>query len=217
MKKTLLGVILAAGVLVLQPLSAMAAPSRTAVLTPVGDSVSYYDTDAMDTQALEGEVEETVLELIDAINEGNAGLEDLAEAVPELAALLEGKSALTLIFDLYPVNGGQPLEDGSHRVTLSVPSLTEDMTEVGIIHYSVERGEWEYIEPEHVDYENKEITAVYPDLSPIMVVAKVAESASGEAVGTAPKTGVSSHWELWLGAGAVLLAAAALAYRKARA
>ena len=93
MKKTLLGVILAAGVLVLQPLSAMAAPSRTAVLTPVGDSVSYYDTDAMDTQALEGEVEETVLELIDAINEGTAGLEDLAEAVPELAALLEGTTA----------------------------------------------------------------------------------------------------------------------------
>lgn len=76
-------------------------------------------------------------------------------------------------FDLKPVNGGIKNEEGKYVVTISVPSLTKAMTDVQILHYSTVRNLFELITPTSVDYEGKTITAVFEDLSPVAIIAKL--------------------------------------------
>ena len=144
-------------------------------------------------------------------------LQSIAELAPELEADLADKDMITPFFDLIPINGGNPLPDGSHRVSMSIPTLTEGMTDVLVLHYSTQRSVWEIIEPEEVDYANQEITAVFADLSPVAIIANTDNAAAADtATGTSPQTGMSSSWMVWLGAAAVLAAAGAVTYRKAR-
>ena len=219
MKKKLLGTVLAAALVVLSSMSALAAGSRTADVTPVGDSDGNYVVSEYSEEQL-AELTAEAPEVADLIQEINNDEKDLMavaeEQAPELREELEGKTMLTLFVDLSTIGEVELNANGMYEVTLSVPTLTEAATNVRILHYSTERSLWEIIEPTNVDYTNKEITAEFEDLSPIAVIADVDTSADN-AVGTSPKTGVASRWGWYLGGSAVLFAAAAILGRRKRA
>ena len=222
MKKRLLGTILAAALIVTQAVGVFAAGSRTTQVTLVGDTAGKYQvTDEVEEPfSYLQEPAPEVLEKILAVNEGTATLQSIADLAPDLAGELEGKSLITKFFDLIPINGGILTADGKYIVTLSVPELTEALTNVKLLHYSTERSLWEIVTPTDVNYQNKQITAEFIDLSPVAIIADVDESkAAGSdsaTAGTSPKTGVSSDWGLYMGAAVILMGGAVVAVGRGR-
>lgn len=218
MKKRLFGTFLAAALILTQAVTAFAAGSKTADVALSGDSASYYEvTEASEEVFKEsGVTDEAVLSKIMAVNAGTETLQSVGELAPELETDLADKTMITPFFDLIPINGGIQ-EDGMYLVTLSVPTLTEGMTDVRLLHYSTVRSLWEIVEPEDVDYAAQTITAKFEDLSPVAVIANTDNAAAADtATGTSPQTGMSYGWMVWLGAAVVLAAAGAVTYRRAR-
>lgn len=218
MKKRLFGTFLAAALVLTQAVTVFAAGSRTADVALPGDSASYYEVAEATEEVFtaSGVTDNAVLTKLMAVNAGTETLQSVAELAPELEADLADKDMLTPFFDLVPVNGGIQ-ENGMYVVTLSVPTLTEGMTDVRLLHYSTVRSLWEIVEPTDVDYAAQTITAEFEDLSPVAVIANTDNAAAADtATGTSPQTGMSSSWMLWLGAAVVLAAAGAVTYRKAR-
>ena len=215
MKKRIFGSILAAALIVTQAVAAFAAPlapSKTALPSVTGSSASSYIITAASSESFSDVKNEEV------INNGTKSLTDVVgKTTPELTDQLAGKEMVSPFFDLKPVNGGIKNEEGKYVVTISVPSLTKAMTDVHILHYSTVRNLFELITPTSVDYEGKTITAVFEDLSPVAIIAKVdASKAADSTVGTSPKTGVPSTWMVFFGAAVILAGVSAVAYRKER-
>lgn len=217
MKKRMFGAILTVALVVTQAVSALAAPSRTTDVQPSGDSAAYYETKTGTEQTfayLDTTVPEVKKIILD-VNKGMAGLETVAVAAPELKTELENKSMVTGFFDLEPINGGQKTEDGKYIVTLTVPELTTSMTNIKLLHYSTERNVWEVVVPNKVDYDQKQITAEFLDLSPVAVIADVNDTKTEE-IGTSPKTGVSAQWPVFGGSAIVLLGISVLIFTKSK-
>ena len=235
MRKRILRTILAAALVVTSAVSVFAAGSRTTQVTLVGESAASYQVSegTAENFATAQEAAPKVVEKILQVNEGTLTLPTLVQQLKEivanttegqtelnmteeevdaLAQEVEGKSMVTQFFDLIPINGGVQTEDGKYIATISVPSLTEAMTNVKILHFSTERLVWEIIEPTDVNYTNKQITAEFQDLSPVAVIADIDESkAAGTdttGTGVAPKTGVDSTWGVYAAGAVVLLGAA---------
>lgn len=235
MRKRILRTILAAALVVTSAVSVFAAGSRTTQVTLVGESAASYQVSegTAENFATAQEAAPKVVEKILQVNEGTLTLPTLVQQLKEivanttegqtelnmteeevdaLAQEVEGKSMVTQFFDLIPINGGVQTEDGKYIATISVPSLTEAMTNVKILHFSTERLVWEIIEPNDVNYTNKQITAEFQDLSPVAVIADIDESkAAGTdttGTGVAPKTGVDSTWGVYAAGAVVLLGAA---------
>lgn len=230
MKKKLLGSVLAIAVLAVSSLGALAVGSKTADLTPVGDNsgnyvVTQYEEEKM--AELEAEAPD-VAELVRQANDDEITTEEMIARVLEMVEAtnpdelenfrqeLEGKTMLTMFVDLDTVGDVVLNEDGMYETTLSVPTLTEAATNVRILHYSTVRSLWEIVIPSDVNYEDKEITAAFEDLSPIVVLADVDETAD-VAEGTSPKTGVTSDWGLYMAGAVVLFGAAGAVYSRKRA
>ena len=218
MKKRIFGTILAAALIVTQAVAAFAAPlapSKTALPSVTGSSASSYIITAASSESFSDVKNEEVINDLLAVNNGTKSLTDVVgKTTPELTDQLAGKEMVSPFFDLKPVNGGIKNEEGKYVVTISVPSLTKAMTDV---HYSTVRNLFELITPTSVDYEGKTITAVFEDLSPVAIIAKVdASKAADSTVGTSPKTGVPSTWMVFFGAAVILAGVSAVAYRKER-
>ena len=189
MKKKIMGVILAATLIVSQAVTAFAGSKTSEVVLP-NDFAAYY-TVTEGTREAFAEAEAVSPQTVDAIMEvnngsmtlaqlvadmkellkaeGAAGLKMTEEQVDALAADLGSRTFVTKFFDLEPVNGGIKDDNGDYLVTLSVPAISTAMTEVAFLHFSTDRAAWEVVEASDVDYTNKEITASFKDLSPVAV------------------------------------------------
>ena len=210
MKKRMLGTLLAAALIVTQAVSVFAAGSKTTQATPAGESAGKYEMIEGTEENFKEVAEKApeVVEKIEAINEGTATLESIAEQLKEE---LTGKTLVTKFFDVKPVDGGVKAEDGKYIVTFHVPNLTEALQDVKVLHYSTERAVWEVINPENVDYAKKEITAKFEDLSPVVIIGKntgAGSSTTDSSASTSPKTGVGSDWGIYVSASVLLLGAA---------
>ena len=217
MKKKLISLAMLVTVFAMQVVGVSAA-SKTTDMAVAGDSKAYYEAQEMPESMLEqvAAQNQEYADLIRQINAGTKTLADLVKAAPELAGQLDGMTLITSIEDVIPINGGNPQADG-HHVTLSVPTLTKGMSDVKVLHYSLERKTWELITPSNVDVTNKQLDVVFKDLSPVGVVAKVdASQAVTNTTGTSPKTGVdSTNTVPFAGVAVVFLGAAAVvAFRK---
>ena len=213
MKKRMLGTLLAAALVVTQAVSVFAAGSKTTQATPAGESAGKYEMIEGTTENFNEVAAKApeVVEKIEAINEGNATLETVAEQAEQLKEELTGKTLVTKFFDVKPIDGGVKAEDGKYIVTFHVPNLTEALQDVKVLHYSTERAVWEVINPENVDYAKKEITAKFEDLSPVAIIGKntgAGSSTTDSSASTSPKTGVGSDWGIYVGASVLLLGAA---------
>lgn len=213
MKKRMLGTLLAAALVVTQAVSVFAAGSKTTQATPAGESAGKYEMIEGTTENFNEVAAKApeVVEKIEAINEGNATLETVAEQAEQLKEELTGKTLVTKFFDVKPVDGGVKAEDGKYIVTFHVPNLTEALQDVKVLHYSTERAVWEVINPENVDYAKKEITAKFEDLSPVAIIGKntgAGSSTTDSSASTSPKTGVGSDWGIYVSASVLLLGAA---------
>ena len=213
MKKRILGTLLAAALVVTQAVSVFAAGSKTTQATPAGESAGKYEMIEGTTENFNEVAAKApeVVEKIEAINEGNATLETVAEQAEQLKEELTGKTLVTKFFDVKPVDGGVKAEDGKYIVTFHVPNLTEALQDVKVLHYSTERAVWEVINPENVDYAKKEITAKFEDLSPVVIIGKntgAGSSTTDSSASTSPKTGVGSDWGIYVSASVLLLGAA---------
>lgn len=156
MRKRILGTILAAALVVTSAVSVFAAGSRTTQVTLVGESAASYQVSegTAENFATAQEAAPKVVEKILQVNEGTLTLPTLVQQLKEivtnttegqtelnmteeevdaLAQEVEGKSMVTQFFDLIPINGGVQTEDGKYIATISVPSLTEAMTNVKIL------------------------------------------------------------------------------------
>ncbi len=150
-----------------------------------------------------------------AYNAETMTLAQLLGSNSSILAKLKGMKDLTKIFDLYAVNGGakEPGDD-NHRVTLKVPALSNNCTDVKVLHYSVEDGAWEILEESGFDKANKTVTVVTDDLSPIAIFVEVS---GGSGSGQSPATGVnSSAWMIWTAAALVVLGSGVVIVRKKR-
>lgn len=101
------------------------------------------------------------------------------EQKKEVKKQLKDKELLTKFFDLIPIDGGIKDDDGNYVVTMELPVLTEALEDQGvaILHFSIERELWEIIHPENIDFEEKEITAKFQDLSPVAFIVDTEEAA----------------------------------------
>ena len=214
MKKKLIGLAMLITLLAMQVMGVSAA-SKTTKMALTGKAISYYELRDMNEDILKG-LDADVADLIRQVNDGKKTLDDIAKAQPEIAGELEGKTLITPIMDLIPINGGIKTADGKEYIVqnISVPALTKGCSDVKVLHYSTERKVWEVITPNAVNLDTKEIDVNFTDLSPIAVIAKV--DASQSVVGTAPKTGVESTWGVWAISAVVLMAAAVLTFRRKR-
>lgn len=224
MKKRIFGTVLTVVLAAVQAVTGMAAGSRTAQVTLPGEYANYYEVreGTKETFAYLEADHPQVLEIILAVNAGEKDLTHILELAPELEEGLKNRILATPFFELKPINGGIVTEDGKYRVKFEVPSLTENMTEVQLLHYSTVRSLWEIVEPEQVEYENKMIEAKFEDLSPVAVIARseIDEKVMSTEAGDDSKTNVRTKPEetaaesggsiIWGIAAAIMVLAAVL-------
>ena len=150
---------------------------------------------------------------IEAYNAGQKTVAQLLSSSTAVADELKDKTAITPIFDLHDLNGGQVGNDGLHRVTLKVNTLTDKCSGVKVLHYSMEDSKWEILDQSTADIKNKTVTVVSDDLSPIAIFATVS---TGTGSGTlSPDTaGTSSAWMMMAGAAVVVLGTSIIASKK---
>ena len=218
MKKKVISLIMLIALFAMQVMSVSAA-SKTTGMALTGNAKPYYELREMNDSILAGIGNDEVAQLIRDINAGKKTLADLAKTAPDIAAQLEGKTLITPIMDLIPINGGIKTSDGKQYIVqnISVSTLAKGMTDVQVLHYSIVNQKWELITPDNVDFNNKEIEVKFNDLSPVAVIANVdATQAVNNTSGTSPKTGVeaSNTWAGFGMAAVVLLGAAAIVVRK---
>ena len=213
MKKRVLAVVVAMVCMLASVMSVSAAKSPIADVTVSEPQKGYY---VIRSEA-EGFVDNNgqVIAVKDEIVEFNAGEIKVEELVDNTAVLnaLKDKTALTEIFDLHDVNGGDLDDDGYHRVTLYVNTLTDKCKDVKVLHYNVDDNEWEILDKSIVNIPNKTVTVVSKSLSPIAIFATV-EAGEGTGETLPPMGTTSTTWMMFAGAAIVVLGASVIATKK---
>ena len=160
----------------------------------------------------------------DAVVSYNAGDKDVAKMIDacptndankkaEIKSAVAGMKALTDVFDLHDVNGGNPV-GGKHVVTLSVPGLTEKHTKVVALHFSNVKHAWEVISGDKVvvDHSKDTVTVTFDDLSPVMILANEAIVSDTDA--KLPQTGASSTWMMFAAMALIVVGAGVVVTQK---
>ena len=197
-----------------------AASKTTDVSTPTkGIIIAAVDTTGLDADTAAAIEEVTETTDLDAFLDKIADDEGAA-AVKEA---ITGKKFLTGFFDVKAGKGAEKNEDGTYTVTLSVPELTSAMTGIQILHYSTVRKCWELIDVDDKDLNNKTLTATFKDLSPVTIVIAKSSSSNKDTTNktaqtttkkTAPKTGASTNYMVWMVAAMAFIGAAFAVSRK---
>ena len=215
MKKRVLAVVVAMVCMLASVMSVSAAKSTTADVTVSESQDGYYIV----RSEADGFVDDNGQDIAvrEEIEEFNAGEIKVEELIPEdnttVLNALKDKTALTEIFDLHDVNGGDADADGYHRVKLHVNTLTDKCKDVKVLHYNVVDGKWEILDKSIVDIPNKTVTVVSKNLSPIAIFATV--ETGGETGETLPPMGTTSTtWMMFAGAAIVVLGASVIATKK---
>lgn len=178
------------------------------------------------------DVTETLFSQLEAMINDSSLPESVKTSAQKVLQELQANNeeALTNFFDLDKTSENVKKVDGKYEVTLTVPSITANTTDIVVLHYSVDNQEWELIEPKSVDLANKQIVVDFDNLSPVMVLAKTgtgsglsnmsnstsSTATSSTSTTTSPQTSVDSNWGIYAAVAVVLLAAgvAVLAVRK---
>lgn len=130
-------------------------------------------------------------------------VENTDEEMPELP---DGKKPVTDVKKL--------TNNKEEKVTFFVPNLTDDLLDGLGVYYTINGTDWIFVEPSSVDLENQTVTFELPLGEMYFVLVSNGEVLVDAAVGTAPKTGVSSTWMVWVLAAMVLAAAAVVLGKK---
>lgn len=191
LRKRVMACTLAAAMLIGAAVGVYAEGSRTNDLTVSNISAQEYQItgkiqDSDSYKALKEEAPE-VAEMIDKVNDGTMEMTDFItklteqadavmdeEAKAELEKVIESlrtKDFVTGFVDLVALEAAEKNAEGMYEVTISVPSLTDQLKNVQILHYSTERSLWEIVDPSEINTEEKTVTAEFEDLSPIAVIA----------------------------------------------
>ena len=220
MKQKILAAILISAFAMSSVLGVMAANSSQGTPSVSENNKGYYiirtgaeqfvdDNGTVDTS------DDVVLENKDEILAYNAGtktLKSLLTGYEDVYKEVEKKTALTPVFDLHDVNNGQ-MVGGKHVVTINVPSMTANCSDVKVLHYSMQDDKWEILTESTADTAKKTVTIVSDDLSPIAIFATVN---SGSGTGTSPSTGVESSYTWMIAAAVILVATGVVVIRKRR-
>lgn len=171
------------------------------------DSLSGDDADAKAEieQMNQGKLPESVINDIKASDN---------DAAKDIDKKLENKTLICPVFDLVAVGTHAECDSrGYHIIELDVPALKNcDSDSVIVLHYSKESHKWEVVT--NVTIDGTKLTGHYTGLSPIAIFAK---TTTGGAVGTSPKSGItSSTWMLWTAVAIVALGAGIVATQKKR-
>lgn len=154
---------------------------------------------------------ETIVDEITRLNQGETLAEVLFDhdvELPEGSDIdLKDYSLLTRLQDLKAYNAQDDEIVENATVSWEVPNLTREAGDVYVLHYSTVREVWEVIEPDEVNYDTKEITATFKDLSPVAVIYKSAGQAAPETDNETPGTSTSTNLTLYLGIGAIAVLA----------
>lgn len=134
---------------------------------------------------------------------------EMKDSDKEMPKLPDGKKPITDLKDLEYTGTG----NGGGKVEFEVPNLTKDMLDGLGIYYTVNGDDWFFLEYSSVDLENQTVTFDLPEGNITFVLVCNAQSLTDEAVGTAPKTGVTSTWMAWI-LTAMALAAVAVIFGK---
>ena len=167
-------------------------------------SEQFFNDNVTPAQALENKDE------ILAYNAGTLSLDNLLGNATSVKSALQGKTALTEIFDLHDIAGGTPT-GGKHRVTLNVPALSSKCSDVKVLHYSMVDKKWETLDESTADIAKKQVTVVSDDLSPIAIFATVS---TGSGTGSSPATGMESATWMILAAAAIVVAGVVVTRKK---
>ena len=164
--------------------AAPARPSTSSSATTTAPAKTLYITESKITEtAAYKTLKETKPEITDIIDKVNAGDTDLATVAasftdPELVAKLAGKEFVSPFFDLRWNDGVTQAEkdtlknaEGKYVVSLKIPALTPTLTGVQLLHYSMDRGEWEVEDTTALDLNAKTLSAGLKDFSPVAVIA----------------------------------------------
>lgn len=212
MKKRVFAGIMTAVLLLASAMGVSAAGSRTDDVTTKGTASegAYVVQDEQNEFATIKNEDASTYALIAGYNAGTkTEAELLASASADVKKALEGKTMITKIFDLDYIGTETKT---SHEVTLLVTTLTSSQKNLVVLHYSEVNDKWEVIEPTKVDYDKKEVTVKFNDLSPVAVYA---DTTTGGSQGTSPSTvGTSSTWMLWMAVAFVAIGAGVVVSQK---
>ncbi|HIW50028.1 MAG TPA: PqqD family peptide modification chaperone [Candidatus Blautia intestinavium] len=191
LRKRIMACTLAAAMLLGSATGVYAEGSRTNDLTVTDVSAQEYQiTGKIEESDSYKELKETapdIVEIIDQVNDGTVEMADFVTKLTEEADALTDETAkkdlekvietlrtkdfVTGFVDLIALEAAEKNEEGMYEVTISVPSLTDELRNVQVLHYSTERSLWEIVDPTEIDMEEKTLTAEFEDLSPIAVIA----------------------------------------------
>lgn len=146
-------------------------------------------------------VPDNIINDIDKINQDPTQLKEILG--------YDNMTLLTSIQDLslYESNSNIPVKQNNVTITWEVPNISKniDASTVKVLHYSIERSTWEILTPKSVNADNKTVTQVFKDLSPVAVMYSNRVETQAKTNKSAVKTGDSTPLYIWtiLGLGSV--------------